>query len=163
MYNLPRDLIDALTATSATLTALLEGVSQIQAVSATGGDEGWSVVEVICHLRDAEEISIQRMQVLRDQDNPSITGYDQEALAHERNYRSQDLRAALASFIAFREKYVAELSSLRPEDWQRPGSHSEFGHITLLEHTVHHACHDPIHCAQIARQLQAHRSLKTDY
>ncbi len=153
MYNLPRDLIDALKATPETLTALLQGVSQSQAASATGGDEGWSVVEVICHLRDAEEISIQRMRILRDQDDPHIAGYDQEALARDRDYKSQDLHSALAQFIAFRETYVTELSALQLADWQRPGSHSEFGRITLLEHTVHHACHDSIHCAQIARQL----------
>ncbi len=153
MYNLPRDLIDALKATPETLTALLKGVSQAQAAFATGGDEGWSVVEVVCHLRDAEEISIQRMQAMRDQENPSITGYDQEALARDRDYRHQELRSALAEFIAFRETYIAELLALLPADWQRPGSHNEFGHITLLDHTVHHACHDSIHCAQIARQL----------
>lgn len=155
MYNLPQDLIDALKATPETLTALLAGVSQSQAISATGGDEGWSVVEVICHLRDAEEISLKRMQAMRDQDNPSITGYDQEALARERSYRGQDLHAALAAFTAFRKQYIDELLALDPADWERPGEHSEFGAITLLQHTVHHACHDAIHCAQIARQLQA--------
>src|SRR5512143_2155866 len=155
MYNLPHDLIDALKATPETLTALLDGVSQSQAASARGGDEDWSVVEVICHLRDAEEISLQRMQAMRDTDNPPITGYDQEGLARQRNYKAQDLRSALAGFIAFREKYLTGLQALRPDDWERPGAHNEFGRITILEHTVHHACHDAIHCAQIARQLMA--------
>jgi hypothetical protein len=153
MYNLPHDLLDALKATPEILASLLEEVSQSQAASATGGDEGWSVVEVVCHLRDAEEISIQRMQAMRDRDNPSITGYDQESLARERNYRNQDLKQALASFIAFRTEYVAALAALEPADWERTGAHNEFGRITILEHTVHHACHDSIHCAQIARQL----------
>ena len=156
MYDLPRDLIDALKATPEVLTRLLDGVSQAQAAAARGGDEGWSVVEVVCHLRDAEEISLQRMQAMRDHDNPPITGYDQEALARERNYRGQDLREALEGFITFRKQYVADLSSLKASDWDRPGAHNEFGRITILEHTVHHACHDAIHCAQIARQLSGH-------
>ncbi len=158
MYDLPHDLIDALKATPETLTALLNGISQEKAALAKGGDEGWSVVEVVCHLRDAEEISIYRMQSMRDQDNPPITGYDQEALARERNYSDQDLRQALEQFIAFRQEYVTELSKLKPGDWDRPGAHSEFGHITILEHTIHHACHDSIHCAQIARQLSIYAS-----
>jgi len=153
MYNLPRDLLDALKATPATLTSLLDGVGQSKAASARGGDEGWSVVEVVCHLRDAEEISLQRLQSMRDQDNPLIIGYDQEALAHNRNYRSADLRAALAAFITFRNQYVSALAGLAPAEWERPGQHNEFGRITILEHTVHHACHDAIHCAQVARQL----------
>ncbi len=155
MYNTPQDLLDALRATTDTLASLLSNVTQEQARIARGGDEGWSVVEVVCHLRDAEEISLERLQAMRDQDNPLIYGYDQEALARNRNYRSADLRAALAAFISFRNQYLSALAALKPEDWQRPGQHNEFGRITILEHTVHHASHDAIHCAQIARQLSA--------
>jgi uncharacterized damage-inducible protein DinB len=153
MYDLHHDLLDALKATPAILTSLLEEISQQQARAARGGDENWSVVEVVCHLRDAEEISLQRMQAMRDQENPQILGYDQEALARERNYRDQELRSALAGFIAFRIKYVSALSALKPEEWERPGQHNEIGQITILAHTIHHACHDAIHCAQVARQL----------
>ena len=153
MYDLQHDLLDALKATPAILTSLLAGIGQQQARAARGGDENWSVVEVVCHLRDAEEISLQRMQAMRDQENPQILGYDQEALARERNYRDQELRSALAGFIAFRTKYVSALSALMPEEWERPGQHNEIGRITILAHTIHHACHDAIHCAQVARQL----------
>jgi hypothetical protein len=153
MYDLHHDLIDALEATPETLAALLVGVSQAQARAARGGDENWSVIEVLCHLRDAEEISLQRMQAMRDQENPAITGYDQEALAHARNYRDADLRSALKDFTAFRERYTAALSALKPESWERTGQHNEIGQITIFAHTIHHAAHDAIHCAQIARQL----------
>ena len=37
------------------LEALLDGYTQAQALAARGGEEGWSIVEVVCHLRDAEE------------------------------------------------------------------------------------------------------------
>ncbi len=123
---------------------------------ATGGDEGWSVIEVICHLRDAEEISLQRMQAMRDQANPTITGYDQEALARDRDYKSQDLRLALEGFNHYRSQYVAALSALTLAEWDRPGQHSELGQITIMAHTIHHTCHDAIHCAQIATQLARH-------
>jgi hypothetical protein len=62
MYDLNHDLLEALKATPETLTGLLAGVSETQARSAKGGDENWSVVEVVCHLRDAEEISLQRTE-----------------------------------------------------------------------------------------------------
>ena len=153
MYDLNHDLLDALKATPETLTSLLKGVSQAQARSAKGGDEDWSVVEVICHLRDAEEFFIKRMQAMRDQDNPVIAGYDQEALARERNYKAANLQAALAGFSAFRQQTVAEFSKLTPEQWQRPGQHNEMGQITIFAQAIHHAAHDAIHCAQIARQL----------
>ena len=155
MYDLQHDLLDALNATPETLTGLLTGVSQAQAQSAMGGDENWSVVEVVCHLRDAEEISLQRTIAMRDQDVPQILGYDQEALARERDYRGTDLRAALAAFTAFRQQHLAVLVALHPEQWQRSGEHNEFGHITIAEMIIHKASHDAIHCAQIARQLNA--------
>lgn len=153
MYDLHRDLLDALNATPETLTGLLNGVSEGQARSATGGDENWSVVEVICHLRDAEEISIQRTLAMRDQDNPLIIGYDQEALARERKYHETNLQSALAGFIAFRQRHLDVLAGLIPEQWDRPGRHNEFGNINIFAFAVHKASHDAIHCAQIARQL----------
>jgi hypothetical protein len=153
MYDLHHDLLDALKATPETLTGLLAGISQAQAGSAKGGDEDWSVVEVVCHLRDAEEFTIQRMQAMRDQSDPLIQGYDQEALARERNYRDANLRTALADFIAFRARYVAALTALEPAGWERVGHHNEIGEITIFTHAIHHASHDAIHCAQIARQL----------
>jgi uncharacterized damage-inducible protein DinB len=155
MYDLPHDLLDAFKATPDTLNVLLSGVGLEEARSAKGGDENWSVVEVICHLRDAEEFFTKRFQAMRDQDNPAIAGYDQAALAHERNYLNADLRAALASFCTFRQQTIAELSELTPEQWQRPGQHSDLGQITILAQAIHHVSHDAIHCAQIARQLKA--------
>ncbi len=153
MYDLNHDLLDALKATPETLTGLLANVSETQARSAKGGDENWSVVEIVCHLRDADEISLQRTEAMRDQDNPLIIGYDQEALARERKYRETDLRSALAALIAIRERHITVLSALTSEQWQRPGQHKEFGEITIFALAIHNASHDAIHCAQIARQL----------
>ena len=147
--------MDALNAAPATLNGLLHGISPAQARSVSGGDENWSVVEVVCHLRDAEEFFIKRFQTMRDQDNPVIVGYDQEALARERNYKNADLRVALDSFSVLRQQMVKELSKLTPEQWERLGQHNELGQITIFVQTIHHVVHDSIHCAQIARQLKA--------
>ena len=153
MYDLNHDLLEALKATPETLTGLLAGISDAQARQAKGGDENWSVVEVLCHLRDAEEISLQRTEAMRDQDNPSIIGYDQESLARKRNYREADLRSALAGFISLRQRHIAALSALDEEQWKRPGDHYEIGRITIFAYALHKVSHDAVHCAQIARQL----------
>jgi hypothetical protein len=153
MYNSPQDLIDALRATPDTLTGLLTSITQKQAQEARGGDEGWSVIEVLCHLRDAEEYGLQRNIWMRDRDNPDILPWDQEKLAIERNYAGQDLRTVLARFIALRQQRIAVLESLPPEGWERTGSHRELGAITIFSHTLHSVSHDAIHCAQIARQI----------
>jgi hypothetical protein len=155
MYDLHHDMLEALKATPETLTGLLASVSAERARSARGGDENWSVVEVVCHLRDAEQISLQRTIAMRDQDVPQIIGYDQEALGRERDYRQADLRSALSAFATFRRQHVELLQALSPEQWEHAGEHNEIGRITIFEMSVHKASHDAIHLAQIARQLFA--------
>jgi hypothetical protein len=153
MYNLHKDLINALRATPDTLTALLTGISHEQARSATGGDENWSVVEVLCHLRDTEDFSIQRVTLMRDQNNPDLQPFNQEKLAVERNYAAEDMHAALFTFIRSRRQLVAILEGLPAESWERSGNHLEAGQIDIFSYFIHIAAHDAIHCAQIARQL----------
>jgi len=153
MYNMHQDLLEALEATPDTLKGLLAGVSEDQARLAKGGDENWSVVEIICHLRDAEEISLQRTVTMRDQDDPRITPYNQETLALERDYQNANLPDALIGFIHFRKQHLAVLSSITPEEWERSGQHDEIGQITIFSMVFHKVSHDAVHCAQIARQL----------
>jgi hypothetical protein len=148
-------MIDAFKAMPLTLKALLDGVSQERATAAKCGDEGWSVVEVICHLRDAEEIALKRDAKMAEEDNPTIIPFDQEKLAIEHDYANQDLRQALDEFIHFRQKHIALLEKLDSEDWKRPGEHLEMGRITIFAHVLHMVCHDAIHSAQISQQLNA--------
>ncbi len=155
MYDVPKDLLDAFRAAPEVYQALLRGCSQQQAQAARGGDEGWSVVEVICHLRDAEERAIERMRAMRDQDEPLLPSYDQDAWASERNYAAADLDAALTAFLQLRAQHIAELEALAPPSWERAGRHQEQGRITIAQHTAHVVSHDIVHAAQIGRQLQA--------
>jgi hypothetical protein len=111
------------------------------------------VVEVICHLRDAEERGLERTLAMRDAGDPFLPGYDQDAWARERNYAAGDLQEAFAAFVRLRTRHVAELAALAPADWARTGQHAEQGRITITAHTLHLVSHDAIHAAQIARQL----------
>src|ERR671936_578067 len=101
MYNVHGDLLDAFRAMPEVLVKTLEGCTQEQAQAARGGDEDWSIVEVVCHLRDAEERGLERMRAMRDQDDPPLAAYDQDQWARERNYAAADLREALDAFLGF--------------------------------------------------------------
>ena len=100
MYNTPQDLLDALRATPDTIQALLDGVTHAQAAVARGGDENWSVVEVVCHLRDAEERALERMRSMRDMPDPVIAGYDQAALGGRGQLRRNGLESSLICLFA---------------------------------------------------------------
>ena len=154
MYDQSKDLIDALKATPDSLEGLLHEISQERAQTARGGAEGWSVVEVMCHLRDAEERTIERVRAMRDQGNPFLAGYDQEQWARERQYAQAHLNEALASFIRLRAENIADLAALDGQGWARTGRHQEQGTITVANLIVHMVAHDAIHCAQLARQLR---------
>jgi hypothetical protein len=154
MYNSAQDLLDALRATPEVLEALLDGYTQAQATAARGGEEEWSIVEVVCHLRDAEEQALARMRLMRDATDPVIAAYDQERWARERRYAEPSLPEALAAFNRFRAQHVTELAQLSPQEWQRSGQHEEQGTITISSHTLHIVSHDALHAAQIARQLK---------
>ena len=153
MYDISQDLLDGFRAAPTVFEALLRDCTQEQAQAARGGDENWSVVEVICHLRDAEERGLERMRAMRDADAPFLPAYDQDVWARERNYAAADLREALAAFLQLRAQHVADLAALPPVAWERPGEHEEQGRITISTQTLHLVAHDTIHAAQIARQL----------
>lgn len=162
MYDTATDLTDALAAGPDALDGVLVGVDGDLAWRARGGDEGWSVLEVVCHLRDAEERAGQRMRTIRDEDDPHIAGYDQDAWVVERGYAGDDLRAALAAFSRHRAAHVAALRALAPDGWGRAGTHDEWGRITIENHTIHMAAHDVQHLAQIARALREARASADD-
>ncbi|GHO61633.1 hypothetical protein KSC_005250 [Ktedonobacter sp. SOSP1-52] len=155
MHNIAQDLLDALQATPEIVEALLDDCTQEQATAARGGDEGWSIVEVVCHLRDAEEQALSRMRLMRDNAHPVIVAYDQDLWARERNYSEASLREVLAAFNRFRAQHVTELAQLSPQEWERTGQHEEQGTITISSHTLHMVSHDTLHAAQIARQLKS--------
>ena len=158
MYDTAIDLTDALAAGPDALEGVLVGLDGDLARRARGGDEGWSVLEVVCHLRDAEERAAERMRAIRDEDDPHIAGYDQDAWVVERGYAGDDLRGALAAFSRHRAAHVAALRALTPDGWGRAGMHDEWGRITIENHTIHVATHDVQHLAQVARALREARA-----
>jgi hypothetical protein len=153
MYNTAQDLLDAFRATPETLHRVLQGCTQEQAEAARGGDENWSVVEIICHLRDAEERALERVRSMRDESDPFLAAYNQEQWAKDRNYAKADLSEALEGFLRLRATHMAELEALDPHDWERTGRHEEQGQITISQYILHHVSHDAVHLAQIARQM----------
>ena len=86
MYDSPRDLIDSMAAAPDALEGILVAVDDDLARRARGGDEGWSVVEVVCHLRDAEERARRAPAGDARRGEPSLAAYDQDAWAIERGY-----------------------------------------------------------------------------
>jgi hypothetical protein len=151
MYDTPQDLLDALRSTPFILNALLNDFASRPVRTGPPDRLEWSPVEIICHLRDAEESALERMRLMRDQEHPFLAAYDQEEWVMTRNYAAAGLQSALQAFLERRSLHISELEALPAADWQRPGRHEEQGEVTILSHTIHIVAHDSIHIAQLAR------------
>jgi hypothetical protein len=153
MYDERQDLLTALSAGPPVLRTLM---SVIKDGGPAGGDDGWSAVEIICHMRDAEQIAFDRDQQMSAQERPVLEAYDQDELAKRREYVRQDVDTAIAGFEDVRNRHVEFLKNLPPAGWARVGVHQEMGEVTIQQHVAHMAAHDPLHFAQLARLSATH-------
>jgi FMN phosphatase YigB (HAD superfamily) len=116
----------------------------------------WSLTEIICHLRDVDsEVNLPRLQKVVQESNPFVPGKDTDQWAEERKYINQNGSLALAHFKATRQKLIALLSGLEPDDWQRPARHAIFGPTRLQELANIIAGHDRLHIHQILQTVTA--------
>jgi DinB superfamily len=149
LYDERADLLTALKAGPVVLRTLLSSTRADATARPT--DEGWDAVEIVCHLRDAGRIALERDQLMQAEERPALKAFDQDELATRGAYARQDMVAALREFEEIRARHVAFLESLAAADWDRIGVHEEFGEITIKQHVAHMAAHDPLHFAQLAR------------
>ena len=116
--------------------------------------DAWSVLEICCHLRDAGEISVQRIERLASEDNPVLEPYDEVALAIERNYSGDELSRVLPTLRSAWTRLADLLASLLEGAWERAGSHPERGDITIESEARRYAEHAKMHLEQIEAALQ---------
>ena len=144
----------------ATLAAFPDELSRIvfkdhdsNSLMRPASDGGWGVVEILPHLRDWEEIYLERAHRLVEEDHPHLPGYDDELWSIERDYRGQDPGETMADFRRLREEHVEFLRALPPETWNRPGTHGYYGEITLQWMENHVSDHDQEHLQQVRDAL----------
>jgi hypothetical protein len=138
------------------LEALLKPVPTTDATWDLRPDpERFTLREIVAHLADWEEVFLDRMTRTRDQERPTLQGYDEGQFAIDRDYAHSDPHANLARFRAGRAALAAFLRSLKESDWERIGVHTEIGPISLETHAVLIAGHDGYHTSQAAQWLAA--------
>ena len=159
MKGLPNGwLLEGLEQSAQTLTHILADVSQAQAVAIRDGDDGWSVLEIMCHLRDYQAIFAERIGRILEEENPTFRLYDEAArlgMVVENEYAKQDLRAVLADYMATRGTIIERLATLEDAQWGREGRFAADDVVDLTMPVVHTLLHDADHTEQIARILRA--------
>jgi hypothetical protein len=111
----------------------------------------WSMLQVMQHLADTELAVGWRYRVAVAQNEPTITGFDQDAWVTHLWHGDEPAEDALAQFEAVRAANVRLLRRLTPEQWQRAGIHEERGRETVLHIARLSAAHDLAHLRQLER------------
>jgi hypothetical protein len=134
----------------------------------------WSAKEIVCHLRDVEELFQIRFHTILAVDEPAILvlgagaadlapwriggviGHplDPERWAEERQYQRHDTSEALGAFRRRRSEVLTLLRSLSPNEWRRGGIHLRRGRLELGDWVASLAAHDDNHLAQLSRALE---------
>ncbi len=147
------DILEALIGAPPVLARLVRGLSD-EDLRAGHDADNWSIKEVLVHLRDAEQVALERFTRMAREDHPYLPAYDQEAYARDRRYQDADAHAALNEFRDLRHRTVELFRGLKEADLDRTGRHEETGRITLRGHVEHIIAHDLNHLGQIARALR---------
>jgi hypothetical protein len=143
----PEEILAALTAMPEDLGRTLAN-RPLEDLMQPSRDGGWGVIEILCHLRDWDEIFLDRLRQTAEQDRPFLPTYDDELWPIERDYRGQDPRKAFEQFRALRGELVELLAQLPAEAWPRPAEHGVYGEVTLHWLADHVCDHDREHLEQ---------------
>jgi len=166
------DRIERLRTTPDELAARLHERSD-PALSRRPGARSWSPKEIVCHLRDVEELFTTRFCTMLAVDDPTIltlsatpevlaawgivgsVGHplDPDRWAEERQYLRNDAAEALAAFRRRRQELLSLLEALSTAQWKRGGIHPMDGRLSMADWAASLAAHDDNHLDQLTRAL----------
>jgi hypothetical protein len=133
-----------------TIGRLVETCSHTEATTIRDGGDGWTVLEVMGHLRDFEAVFLERARLTATQEMPELPFPDPVSLAIENDYNGGDLHETYVSWAGIRNEHVAFLETLAESDWERPAKHPTRGAFTLTDQLLLTVWHDMNHIEQIA-------------
>ena len=145
--------IDQLRKSLKMLDSILKPISPLDATTYRDGGAGWTVLEVLCHLRDYEDVFRERSTLTVEREFPDLPNPNPDEWAVERRYNEQDLRAVYSDWVNRRNGFLAYLEGLDESSWQRTANHPRRGSMSLQDQLTLTAWHDVNHIEQITRIL----------
>ena len=144
-----------MTAAANLAEAYLQGIADLRAAVAGMSREQlaarpvpgkMSTLEVLCHLADFEAIMAERMKrIIALGDTPLILAADENHFLKELHYHDRDAANELTLIEATRKQMAQIIRTLRPEQFQKSGVHTQKGLLTLekviqgaINHVAHH-------------------------
>ena len=134
------------------LAATIQGQS-VATLVRRPDEKNWAGVEVICHLRDAEEAFGARFQMFLAMEDVKLLPTDTDRVAVDRQYLRCDAGEAVEAFRRHRAENLVTLGKLSADQWKRGGTHPQRGRMTFEDFTALMAWHDDNHLDQLKRAL----------
>jgi uncharacterized damage-inducible protein DinB len=110
---------------------------------------GWSVRNVLSHLRDAQGVLDYRVNRLLEEDFPIIQSQAVFKWAQEEAERPSNTKEIYETYIVSRLKTLETLESISLRDWWREGRHEEFGVVSIQHQVSYFATHELTHLSQL--------------
>jgi uncharacterized damage-inducible protein DinB len=133
--------------------AAIDGASEAD-LSSRPDTKNWSPKEIVCHIRDVEELFMDRIKLILATDGARFAPVDPDPWVAMRQYERNDAYQALASFRSLREETLAILRGLTPDQRERTGTHITRGPLRITDIALHSTWHDDNHLDQLKRALK---------
>jgi len=144
------DLIEKMGAERQKLLAALESLSEAEASSSLVPGE-WTTKQQMSHLCEMETAYRAWVERALEEDGANVEGVRGERVAIP--LEDADAHAAAehtAEMRRQREKTLALINSMRPDDFDRRASNSLFGSLTVMQWLRSYYRHDRMHVDQIS-------------
>jgi hypothetical protein len=120
-----------------------------------------SVRQIVCHLADAEIVGAMRVRQIIAEDNPTLQYFDDDAWAEKLDYHKRKISHALENFRRLRTENHELLKDLPEPVFERTGTHSKDGPMSLRQLIDWYAHHLEGHVAEIKSTRAAYREQRT--
>lgn len=101
-----------------------------------------SIKELVCQLRDAEQILTYRVQHIMQEDEPFFKSFNTEEMTTDRNYRDEVWDTVRTAYTQARVTNLDLLTGLQPIQWLKGAIHQDRGHVTLYDLADAHRAFD---------------------
>ncbi len=154
------EILDVLRQTPARVATSTDGYStaQLRAIPPEGG---WSVNEVLAHLRACADVWGSCIETILAQDHPTIRAINPRAWIKRTDYPQQEFTPSLEAFTAQRTRLMTILERLTVAQWSRSATMTHSGapiERTLQSFAWRMAVHERAHVKQIERIVRSLRA-----
>jgi hypothetical protein len=142
-----------LEATPSRIAEFTVGLTEAQLHTAPSPGE-WSANEVLAHLRSCADVWGNCIDIIINQDRPTIRAVNPRTWIKSTNYPEQKFQPSLHAFTVQRANLLVVLESLKPKTWSRPATVTGAGkplELTVQSYAERMAVHERPHVKQIQR------------